>query len=183
MTATIPIADVGGGGLGFACWTGKVVPGKRTGDEADRNTEENTPRQFMVATMTAAIEGPATLITPQTVEFMANTRALVHGIGEADRRHRRGEQHTDRDALEARPITSSSIVGASPHNADVITNPTTDQRKTLRAPRPSTTGPAARTATPDMSNSTVIVHGRSATSPRSLPMSGRAAVRPRLSRR
>ena len=25
--------------------------------------------------MTAAIEGPATLITPQTVEFMANTRA------------------------------------------------------------------------------------------------------------
>ena len=57
--------SVGGGGLGFACWTGKVVPGKRTGDEADRNTEEEHARQFMVATMTAAIEGPATLITPR----------------------------------------------------------------------------------------------------------------------
>ena len=171
-------ANVGGGGPGLACWTGKVVPGKRPGDEADRNTEEEDATPVEGGDHDAAIEGPATLITPQTVEFMANTRGACGRVGETDCRHRRGEQHPDRDALECRPITSSSIVGASPHNADVITKPTMDQRKTLRVPRLSTTGPAA--ATPDMSNSTVIVHGRSATSPRSFPMSGRAAVRPRL---
>ena len=76
MTATIPIPRTSA----VEVWASLVGPGRlfQASAPATRPTgtlKKNTPRQFMVATMTAAIEGPATLITPQTVEFIANTRA------------------------------------------------------------------------------------------------------------
>ena len=55
-------------------------------------------------------------------------------------------------------------------------NATAANRKVFRIPTLSTIGPAASTATADVSNSIVITQGSRLMRPRSSPMSGRTAV-------
>ena len=63
---------------------------------------------------------------------------------------------------------------------EVTMKPTPATWKVLRTPALSTIGPAASTATAEVSNSTVITHGSRLMRPRSSPTSGSTAVAARL---
>ncbi len=139
------------------------------------------PRHPTVATIVAASAGPATPMTPHTAEMAAKARG-----------RRRAGTDTPTPAMAAvitapantpwtaRAASRVCIDGATVTSNEVAAKPTAVMRKVRRTPRPSTAGPAARTATAAVNSSTVITHGRSSIWPRSSPTSGRAAETERL---
>ena len=138
-------------------------------------------RQLETATRSAAIAGPATPITPHTVDIEANARGRsTDGIATPIPAVATVMTPPANMPWAARATMRVGIVGAAATMIEVIMNPIPAIRKVLRTPALSTIGPAASTATAEVSSSMVMTQGNSLIRPRSSPMSGRTAVAAKL---
>ena len=138
-------------------------------------------RQLATATRPAAIAGPATPITPHTVDIAANARGRnADGIATPIPAVATVITTPANIPWAARDAMRVGIDGAAATMIEVIMNPILVTLKVLRTPTLSTIGPAARTATAEVSNSMVMTQGSRLMRPRSSPMSGRTAVAAKL---
>ena len=138
-------------------------------------------RQLETATSSAAMVGPATPMTPHTVDMAANARGRsADGIATPIPAVAAVMTPPANIPWTARAAIKAGIEGAAATMIEVAMNPIPANWKVLRTPALSTIGPAASTETADVSSSMVMTQGSRLMRPRSSPMSGSTAVAARL---